>query len=143
MRGRPNGADLLAIAHEVLVEQILPHIPSEQRYEALMVANAIANATREMQAGDATLKAELARLREIYGDAVEPPDAERLLDVLLRFNQRLARDVRAGRLDDRAELVQHHLIETAKAKVQETNPKYLEGIRQDGAMQTGEAEKLA
>ncbi|MDH3690332.1 MAG: DUF6285 domain-containing protein [Gammaproteobacteria bacterium] len=127
MRDRPNAFELLDIARETLVQDILPHIPSERRYQIYMVANAIANAEREFRAGDVPLQAELERLRQIYGDSVDPPVADRLEDLLLSFNRRLARDIRAGRLDDeRKHTVQEHLIETAKARVTETNPKFLD-----------------
>ena len=129
MRDRPNGIDLLEIARTTLLQDILPHVAPEQRYQILMVANAMANAYREIRSGEVPLRAELQRLRQIYGDVVDPPDADDLSDLLLGFRRRLARDIRAGRLDEeRLPTVQQHLIETAKAKVAETNPKYLESL---------------
>ena len=48
----PVGSDLLAIAREALLHDVLPTAPADTRYTLLMIANAIAIASREAQAPD-------------------------------------------------------------------------------------------
>ena len=87
---RPEGADLLATAREVLLRELLPHLPEAQRFAARMVANAMAIAAREGAADPAPALAQLrALLRAAPADAAAP-------DALLG---RLAADIRAGRYD--------------------------------------------
>ncbi|HZF76435.1 MAG TPA: DUF6285 domain-containing protein [Acetobacteraceae bacterium] len=63
MLERPDGADLLATAREVVLQEILPALPEPARIQARMVAAAIALALREREAeGEAALRAELAAL---------------------------------------------------------------------------------
>jgi hypothetical protein len=46
---QPESADLLAIARETLLAEILPHLSGDARFKALMVANAMAIAGRAAQ----------------------------------------------------------------------------------------------
>ena len=52
MNDTADARDLLDIARSTLLNQVLPHVPGELRYEALMIANAMAIAAREHAAGD-------------------------------------------------------------------------------------------
>jgi len=127
MRNRPNAADLLAIARETFLSELMPHVPDGDRYTALMVANAMANAERESAAGDTPLRAELERLRVIYPRA--PASDDPVAVQLDRFNRQLAVDLRKGAHEaDRArrEQVRTHLVLTAIERVRESNPKYLQ-----------------
>jgi hypothetical protein len=121
MRDRPNAADLLAVALEVLQQKLLPRVPAELRFDALMIANAIANAEREAAAGDAPLRAEWERLAAHYGESL---GSAALPAALARLNTRLGADIRAGRLDGNKEIARH-LLATAVDAVRESNPKYL------------------
>ncbi|CAA9233322.1 MAG: hypothetical protein AVDCRST_MAG08-1242 [uncultured Acetobacteraceae bacterium] len=87
MLERPDAAGLLETAREVLLRELLPHLPEERRFEARMVANAMAIARRGMAADAAPA---LDRLRCL----LDVPDAEP--DALLR---RLAAEIRAGERD--------------------------------------------
>lgn len=126
MRDRPNAADLLDIARETIEQKLLPQLPPAQRYMGLMVANALANAQREVEAGEAPLNAELARLVKSYGEAPPVADAHGRHAALDRLNRRLIADIRAGWLDGNATIAAHLLATTADA-VRESNPKYLAG----------------
>ena len=64
MRDRPNGADLLAIARDTYLDEVLPHVPKEKRYAGLMVANAMAIARREIESGDEHLVRWIEMARE-------------------------------------------------------------------------------
>jgi hypothetical protein len=50
MLEKPDAADLLATAREVVLHEILPHLPAEKAIAARMVAAAIALALREQAA---------------------------------------------------------------------------------------------
>ncbi|MYN13599.1 acyl-CoA dehydrogenase [Pusillimonas sp. TS35] len=45
---RPDAGALLAVARRTLLDTILPALPEEQRYDVLMIANAMAIAGREL-----------------------------------------------------------------------------------------------
>ncbi len=126
MNDRPDAAELLAIARSTLLDELLPRLPADLRYTALMIANAMAVASREQAAGDADGQAELARLRGLFAEDGEPPPAAALKTALADYNQRLVNEIRNGRFDDieRAALLDH-LEETTMDKVAIANPKAL------------------
>ena len=125
MRDEPNALSLLEIARETLLGELVPLLPAERRYDALMVAGALAAAAREIEAGDAPLREELRDLAELLGQA---PGEGPLGEELLRLSARLVADIRAGTFDQpgtaRARLVQHLKAATIR-KLREVNPKYL------------------
>ncbi len=80
---RAEALSLLAVAHDVLKGEVTPEVPASVRFEALMVANAIRTAIRQIAAGEPAAPAEAARLvREAGGEPGE--DAERALCALIR-----------------------------------------------------------
>lgn len=126
---RPDGPELLDAARRHLLEELLPLLPDERRIDVLMIANAMAIAAREAQAGDALLRDALARLAAIYDEAVpECPSEEALRAQLSRLNRRLAEEIRAGAFDSgpKRAAVLDHLRATARSRVAITNPKVLE-----------------
>ena len=126
MRDRPNAADLLDITRETIERRILPALATELRYAGLMVLNALANAQREIEAGEAPVGAELGRLARFYAEVRTAADADGGRAALERLNRRLVADIRAGRLDGNP-AVAKHLLATAADAVRESNPKYLAG----------------
>ena len=114
MRSLPTAAELLKIAREGLLNELLPHLPKEHHYTALMAANALAISMREIQADDSQHKAEAALLHELYGSAA--PDEG--MDALAGH---LAHDLRAARL----EAVGALLLAEVTARLRVSNPKYL------------------
>ncbi len=131
MRDRPTAAELLAIARETLLGELLPHAPDAQRYNALMVAAAMAIAAREAEAGDGALVAEGDALAALYGEVGgEVRDADEPLEAALgRLNRRFAADLRAGAFDapgTRQAAAWRLLRQATMAKLMECNPKYLE-----------------
>lgn len=87
MLERPDGGNLLDTAREVLLKELLPHLPEAQRFHARMVANAMVIARREAAADQGPA---LAALRACMGALTGDSD-----DLL----QRLAHDIRAGAHD--------------------------------------------
>lgn len=119
MRDRPNSAELLAIARSRLLDELLPALPAENRYGALMVAAAMAIATRELENGDAAELDEQNMLRELLGD-----DDGNLGDL----NRGFAAGLRAGKFESSGpdrEIALRLLRHVTLSKLGETNPKYL------------------
>ena len=128
MNDRPDATELLAIARRTLLDELLPRLPEDLRYNALMIANAMAIASREHAAGDAAGQAELTRLGELFSEHAKPLSGAALASALAAHNQRLAAEIRGGRYDDplRAALLDH-LEKTGSAKLAISNPKALPG----------------
>lgn len=126
MNDRPDAAELLDIARRTLLDELLPHLPEELRYNALMIANAMAIASREYASGDAGAQAELARLRELLGERTTPTSGMAPAAALAGYNRRLAAGIRGGRYDDkeRAALLDH-LEKTTTDKLAIANPRAL------------------
>lgn len=87
MLERPDGPDLLDTAREVLLNELLPHLPEAQRFQARMVANAMAIARRGSVADPAPA---LAALRALLAE----PEAEPA-----SLLSRLSTEIRAGQHD--------------------------------------------
>ena len=122
MRDRPNSAELLAIARTRLMEELLPALPAENKYSALMIAAAMAIAMRELDNGDMAAMEEQAMLGELLGADVSS-------DISLPdLNRRFAAGLRAGEFeasksdhDIALRLLRHITL----SKLEESNPKYL------------------
>jgi hypothetical protein len=72
MLEKPDAADLLATAREVLLNELLPALPAEKAFAARMVANAMAIAAREAQATPLPPRDLAALAREIRAGAHDP-----------------------------------------------------------------------
>ena len=126
MNDRPDATELLDIARTTLLDELLPRLPQDLRYSALMIANAMAIAAREHAGGDAAAQAEFARLRELFAERAKPLAGAALAAALAGYNRRLAAEIRGGRYDDkeRAALLAH-LETTITDKLAVANPKAL------------------
>lgn len=112
-------ADLLLTARAVLRERIAPAVPAELRFDAAMVANAMAIAARAARGLPGAAEAE--GLRRLY-----PETAELGLEALRR---RLVADIRAGRMDDAgAHLAAHVLWPRVRERLALSNPEYRTGL---------------
>lgn len=122
MRTRPNGADLLAAAQKLLRDQLLPELPEAQKHTALMIANAMGVAMRQLQAGEAAeLEERLSLARLLHRSVIGPQGTntgDRELGQLLRTG--LADPGKPRRAD-----VLKHLRTAVRQAVMESNPKYL------------------
>jgi hypothetical protein len=122
MRTRPHGADLLACAQTLLREELIKSLPPEQKHNALMIANAMAVAARQLQAGEAPEREEGARLSGLLEHSLEAENA------LCVANRALAALIRGGWADpgqSRRADVFAHLRQVVRQAVAESNPKYL------------------
>lgn len=107
--------DLLAVARAALRERVMPRLDGEGRYEAAMVANAMAIAIREVELGSAVRAEEQALLGEFYGAAA----------ALAELRRRLCQDLRAGRLAGlEASGLRELLARLVHARLAISNPDY-------------------
>lgn len=86
MREPPEGPDLLATARDVVLRELLPHLPEAQKFAARMVANAMVIASREAKQ-DAWQDEAAAAIAHVIGDGCDDP------------MRRFAAAIRAGRCD--------------------------------------------
>jgi len=126
MNDRPDARELLEIARDAFIEEVLPAVPETLRYTALMVANAIAIAQRELARGDAALREEFGRLSDLLSERAVAPRGEALRAAVEGYNRRLASAIRAGRFDgeERGRLFEHLRCATEE-KLAVSNPKAL------------------
>jgi hypothetical protein len=125
MNDRPDATELLEVARRTLLDDVLPRLPDDLRYSALMIANAMAIAAREHTAGDTDASTELVRLQELYGEPQPALAGKALRTALSSYNQRLAADIRSGHCDGWAGL-RDHLTRTSTDKLTIANPKALD-----------------
>lgn len=132
-------ADLLDECHAVLTRELIPLLPADRRYEARMIAGAIARVSRQITRSCRAATTEIEAIEQLTGERQPvsangeastglqaPPDT--LLEAhLAAARVRLCEAVRAGqfddRLDNRDDLLR--LREIAHARLQITNPKLI------------------
>lgn len=139
MSERPDARDLLIVAREELVKSLLPKLPDELRYQALMIANAMAIAAREFENGLEHDQRELDSLFQLLSNtepatnvsanekspAVAGSEMARMLQT---FRKQLGNKIRAGDFDASApahRAMLNHLKTTARDKLAISNPKLL------------------
>ncbi|AZT82078.1 acyl-CoA dehydrogenase [Marinobacter sp. NP-4(2019)] len=110
MINQPGAADLLQEARTLLLEAIAPELDADQRYQALMIANAMGIAGRE--ASD--LNSQITRCEQAlrqYGDYAS--------------EQALAEAIARRELDVTDDHLQELLLTLTRAKLELNNPGYL------------------
>lgn len=124
MKDISDAADLMTTAREALLRELLPVLPGEYRYSALMIANGMAIAAREHRLGTDAARSEAARLRNRLTDIGLPVPASNDLAALRKA---IGSEIRAGRFDEpaRAVALMSDLAHTAEAWVAISNPKAL------------------
>jgi hypothetical protein len=114
-------ADLLKVAQATLHEAVLPRVGADARYEAAMVANALAIAARELELGPRAREAE----RRLLGRFCGAPDAP-----LAELRARCRADLRAGKPEPAREPELRRLLhEVVHARLAVSNPAYGRGTR--------------
>ncbi|MFZ5757410.1 MAG: DUF6285 domain-containing protein [Pseudomonadota bacterium] len=122
MRDRPQGHELLAIAAQTFREQLLPALPEEKKYVAMMLLNALSIAERQLANGEAALQAEAEALEALLGMSTDEGAA--INARLAVLDRTLAQRIRKGALDD-DRAAQQLLWAITLQKVRESSPRYL------------------
>ncbi len=125
-----DASDLLAIARESVLRELVPALPAEQRYAARMIANAISIASREHAAGARARACEAGRLRELLGAQRQaaPVEGSAQQDAQTSaLRQALSAAIRHGAFDERGRrrALHEHLLRTAEDQVAISNPRAL------------------
>jgi hypothetical protein len=113
MRDLPESRDLLALARELLLDELLPLLPPERARDAHLIATSMAIAAREA-AGEGWQEEITGLLTEFYGEAGS----------LVRF----AADLRNGAFEtspSRETVARAILWRLTIAKLREGNPHFL------------------
>jgi len=131
MRERPTGEELLIIARQVLRDELSPFLPEERRYDALMIANAMAIAARQIEFGDTPERQEWQALADLLGETVKEDDATAVRGALCDLYCRLGVKIRSGELDPGMpshDAVHSFLLDVAIQKLRESAPKILKNL---------------
>ena len=124
MRDLPTAPDLLALARDVLLNDLLPQLPPEARLDARLVASSMAIAEREAVAGDEAAHEIFRGLESFYADASSACPAaadEGQPDLLARFS----RDLRIGAVDGSDREALDMLWRVTIGKLRQANPRFL------------------
>lgn len=125
-RMSPDARGLLDIALSVYRAEVLPAIPASRRYEALMIANALAIAAREFGGLDDAGRRMLDALSELCGeDGGEHLAGRALLERVEALERRLSADIAAGDYDhaETRPALMRCLDALVSARLSITNPK--------------------
>lgn len=124
MHDQPNGNDLLGTARDSLLNELLPHVPAAHKYTALMIANAMAIASREHNLAAATLHARRQLQRQV------PGCTDIFSNDLSARDQQFCADLRSGALDADLLTLLPALRADVLSRLQVGNPKYLQQLQQ-------------
>jgi hypothetical protein len=129
MTEQPEAADLLDEARRSVLEILLPLLPQDRRYDGLMVANAIAIASREARLSDELLREAVRGLAILLDSRGAAGGSAKELRVTLHgLEQQLAHDLRRGAYDapgPRRDAVRAYLRASTQGRVRLSNPKAL------------------
>ncbi len=122
MRDNPQADDLLKIAEATFREAILPHLPADKKYTALMIANAMRIAARQYGCDENEAEAEIAALSELLGQSVVDNDP----DAIKNLNKQFAEAIRSGAFASSNKWhnkARKHLLLCVQNRLAEVNPK--------------------
>lgn len=117
----PDGGELLATARHTLLDQLLPQLSGHCRYEALMVANAMAIAMREFADRGAQASAASRAIHDfLLGLSGAPLGGDPRHALVRRLRGRSIGEEHGGRL-------RQLLLDDTCARLSLSNPKFLAG----------------
>ena len=130
MKDISNALDLIGTARDALMNDLLPKLQKDQRYTALMIANALAIAQREQRSGVDVTRDESGRLVKLLAECgieAGPSGSDSTADQLPALRRTLSTAIRGGRFDDalRSSALMAHLARTTADWVAISNPKAL------------------
>jgi len=129
MQDRPRVQELLRAVRDFLEDDVVPVLEGPRRFHALVAANVLAIAERELEGEEASLVAEWHRLAALLGDdAGAPPlGLEALRAAVREQTALLAERIRRGDADRGAfrDAVRAHVRDTVREKLRVANPRFL------------------
>jgi hypothetical protein len=116
MQDRPTAPELLDAMAAQLFGEVREWVPRERRFQVLVLANLCSVIARELRAGEAPDIADVRLFCDLLGEegGADPRDAAAML----------AREIRAGELDDRLGEVIPKLREHVARKLAVARPGY-------------------
>ena len=133
MNDRPTAAELIDAARHYLEAELLPTLTdARQRFQALVAANVLAVAGRELAGEEAQLREEWGLLAGLLGTGGPRPEGlSELRQAVHQANARLCERIRAGEFDAPASF--RAVSATARGlvvrKLEVANPRYLASVR--------------
>jgi hypothetical protein len=132
MNDRPDAAELIDAVRGFLETELLPALGDARlRFHALVAANVLSVALRELKGEEPGLAEEWRLLAPLVGESGEPP--ARLSDLrtgVRDLNERLCAAIRSGAFDgERFGEVISVLRRLVVRKLEVANPRYLESLK--------------
>jgi hypothetical protein len=142
MQDSPNAQQLVEAVAQFLNAELLPTVADPRlRFRSLIAANVLGIVARELAAGPAPLRDELARVAELLGpdDARDAPGEALEAQLLARYRA-LCAQIRAGRFDDHDAFARALAFARAStiARLQIANPRYLARVLPEQATERGQ-----
>ena len=128
MHDRPTVDELLRAVEVLFDEQLIPTLDGARQYNARVAANVIRTVRRELQHEERYLDAEWQGLNLVLGPQQRPPTLESTKQALVERNRDLCERIRDGDADSGRfrELTFAHVRDVVHAKLEVSNPKWLE-----------------
>jgi hypothetical protein len=121
MNDRPSARELIDAVRLYLEKDLLPSLTdARQRYQALIAANVLSIAGRELDAEDAADAEEREWLEALLGEAGDVRD----------LNQKLCEQIRRGAFDDPQRFAEATAVvrRVVVRKLEIANPRYLQSV---------------
>jgi hypothetical protein len=128
MQDRPTVEEILGAVRAFLEDEVVPALDGRRRFHALVAANVLAIAGRQLAGEAGDLAAEWRRLAVLLDVRGEPPTDTAALRAAVRdLTETLCARIRAGDADGGpfAAAVRTHLEATARVKLAVDNPRLL------------------
>jgi hypothetical protein len=136
MQDRPTIRELLAAVRGFLEDEVVGALEGPRRFHALVAANVLAIADRELAGEEANLLAEWRRLTALLGSSAEevPARLDGLRTAVRDATEALVERIRRGEADAGAfhDAVRAHVRATVEDKLRIANPKLVAPRRAGG-----------
>lgn len=127
MQDRPTAQELLRAAREFCERDLLPELSGRRWFHTRVLMNVLGILEREWDGEERAIRAEWERLRDLLGEANEPPASlAAIRDEVRTRNAELGSRIRSGAMDDRWEGTMEALRATVAEKLAIANPGYSE-----------------
>lgn len=128
MSRRPDTATLLGAVRQALLDEVAPALSGGKKYRALMAANAIAIALRDLGGSGSRDETELGLFERLYGAEQVEAAGEDAAARLAVLNRRLCTEIRGGDWDESSQLLIDLLLHQVRVQLARSNPKYLKRL---------------